>query len=222
MDTSRPCKPSRVRGHQCRCRGHRGPMAPRPRPPSVSPSSPPWTSPGLLHAVFRPKSDVRPVDLVAALDVEAEPAAFLGNPFLVAADIEDERVPRLIDDASTKMLLAGVRRRDHLDLEPDQLVLPQVHGVSSVADSFGVGAGAVPSRRSSDVSLRIRAMFSRRARIFRGFGGAPPIDATPRRSISSARESMISTVTPMTPGLSFAAAKPRSIQRLRGSPQYLM
>ena len=44
-------------------------------------------------------------------------------------------------------------------------------------------------------------------------------------SISSgsfARGSMISTVTPMIPGLSFAAAKPRSIQRLRGSPQYLM
>ena len=44
-------------------------------------------------------------------------------------------------------------------------------------------------------------------------------------SISSgsfARGSMISTVTPMTPGLSFAAAKPRSIHKFRGSPQYLM
>src|SRR5437762_4919800 len=70
MDTSRPCKPSRVRGRQCRCRGHLGPMAPRPRPPSVSTSSPPWTSPGLLHAVFRPKSDVRPVDLVCRLLLE--------------------------------------------------------------------------------------------------------------------------------------------------------
>src|SRR5207245_434135 len=44
-------------------------------------------------------------------------------------------------------------------------------------------------------------------------------------SISSgsfARGSMISTVTPMTPGLSFAVANPRPIQRFRGSPQYLM
>src|SRR5881397_1108672 len=44
-------------------------------------------------------------------------------------------------------------------------------------------------------------------------------------SISSgsfARGSMISTVTPMTPGFSFADANPRPIQRFRGSPQYLM
>src|SRR5213080_510619 len=44
-------------------------------------------------------------------------------------------------------------------------------------------------------------------------------------SISSgnfARGSMISTVTPMTPGFSFAVANPRPIQRFRGSPQYLM
>src|SRR3989475_388933 len=33
---------------------------------------------------------------------------------------------------------------------------------------------------------------------------------------------MISTVTPMTPGFSFADANPRPIQRFRGSPQYLM
>src|SRR5437762_12997931 len=105
MDTSRPCKPSRVRGHQCRCRGHRGPMAPRPRPPSVSPSSPPWTSPGLLHAVFRPKSDVRPVDLVAALDVEAESSAFLVNLFLFAADIEDVRDLPPLDYTPTNMHL---------------------------------------------------------------------------------------------------------------------
>src|SRR5438445_489980 len=33
---------------------------------------------------------------------------------------------------------------------------------------------------------------------------------------------MSSTMTPMIPGLSLAAANPRSIHRLRGSPQYLM
>src|SRR2546426_2207031 len=44
-------------------------------------------------------------------------------------------------------------------------------------------------------------------------------------SISSgnfARGSLISTVTPMTPGFSFADANPRPIQRVRGSPQDLM
>src|SRR5207247_8969414 len=33
---------------------------------------------------------------------------------------------------------------------------------------------------------------------------------------------LISTVTPTTPGFSFATANPRSIQRCSGSPQYLM
>src|SRR5207245_9732249 len=94
------------------------------------------------------------------------------------------------------MFLTRVGRVDDLHAQPDQLVLPEVrHYVSSpVGAAFAGaafrGAAAPLASSSSRMIVRIRAMFFRSARIFPGFGGAPPIAATPRPCISPSRSSV--------------------------------
>ena len=41
-------------------------------------------------------------------------------------NLEDEHVPRLVDHAAVEVSLGRVRGADHLDAQPDQLVLPEV------------------------------------------------------------------------------------------------
>src|SRR3989442_12950 len=153
-------------------------------------------SPGLLHAVFRSKANLVPVDFEAAGDIETESAPVLRDPLFLPLHLDHEHVARLIDDAPADMLLARIGRVDDLHPEADQLVLPEVrHHVSSpagagfAATAF-VGAPACPASSSSRMIVRMRAMFLRSARILPGFGGAPPMAATPRSCISSSRNSL--------------------------------
>src|SRR5436309_7830177 len=153
-------------------------------------------SPGLLHAILGSKSNLIAVDLEAAGDVEPEAAAVFRDSLLLSLHVDHQHVASLVDDASADMLLARVGCINDLHPQPDQFVLPQVHhhvsspdGVAFAGAAFA-GAGALPANSSSRMIVRIRAMFFRSARIFPGFGGAPPIAATPRSCMSSSRSSV--------------------------------
>src|SRR3989449_5815416 len=199
MDTSDPCKASSGSGHRSQRRARRsGPawrMRPG-RPVSSALSFPPSVSPGLLHAVFRSESDLVSVDFESAGDIETESAPMLRDPLFLPLHLDHEHVARLIDDAPADMFLARVGRVDDLHPKADELVFPEVrHHVSSPAGAgFAAGAfpgvPAPPASSSSRMIVRMRAMFLRSARILPGFGGAPPMAATPRSCISSSRSSV--------------------------------
>src|SRR6266568_4593894 len=111
--------------------------------------------------------DVQPLDDRHRLSV---PARVVGhaNHLLLLRDLL----------AHTELVREAARRADR-------------HQVASLGSSFGAAAGfAVPSFSSSRMIVRMRAMFFRNARIFPGFGGAPPIAATPRSCISSSWSSV--------------------------------
>src|SRR2546422_1816174 len=146
-------------------------------------------SPRLLRAVLGAVQDLGPVHLDPALDIEPEAAPFLRDPLLPAARLDDEGVAGLVHDESADSHKTRVRRPDNRDLEPDELVLSEVHAPPSfAAGSFRAGARAF-AISSARMIVNIRAMLRRIARIFPGDGGAPPIAATPRSCISSLRSS---------------------------------
>src|SRR3989441_4533162 len=90
-------------------------------------------------------------------------------------------------------------------------------GSGSSADSSPPGpATAATSTRGSGAATGSSAAAAAAAR----YSGVGFLIST--SSGNFARGSMISTVTPMIPGFNFADANPRSIQRFRGSPQYLI
>src|SRR2546428_1429542 len=197
--TSDLCTTSPARGHRSRRLSRQSwsvsPLRPS-WPVSFALSSLPFDSPGLLHAIFGSKANLISIDFEPTGDFETEAAAVLRDPLFFALDVDHEHVAGLIDDASADMLLARVGRVDDLHPQPDQLVLPEVgHYVFSpdgaaFAGAAFPGTAAPPASSSSRMIVRMRAMFFRSARIFPGFGGAPPIAATPRSCISSSRSSV--------------------------------
>src|SRR5437867_3209856 len=88
-------------------------------------------------------------------------------------------------------------------------------------DLEAAGAGALPANSSSRMIVRIRAMFFRSARIFPGFGGAPPIAATPRSCMSSSRSSVsfFAIVSASIARISFVRSSGITFRRLLRCPR---
>src|SRR3990172_4744104 len=148
------------------------------------------------HGVAHPLEDG--LDLVAVLSLKLDPALLRGSARraavleepceLVEIDVRaiqpvDNRhhlpIPaRVRVDADPLLFLRELLAHAQLVREPAGGTDPRHQPVSSFAGT-GFAAAPAPNRSSSCMTVRMRAMFFRSARILPGLGGAPPIAATP-------------------------------------------